>query len=87
MAKAVVLQPGGFYIDDVNYVLQLGVVVTDGAKWYSQMNVKAVATSLKPVLPSWQTIIRDAIVLQAQTELGLVVDEVMFPDFSVLGPP
>lgn len=85
MAKAVVLQPGGFYIDGGNYVLQLGVVVTDGAKWYTQINVKAVASSMKPLAPGWQTIVRDAVVAQAQAELGLAVDEVMFPDFSVLG--
>lgn len=85
MAKAVVLQPGGFYIDNGNYTLVLDVVVTDGAKWYTHMNVQAVASSMKPLAPSWQTIVRDAVVLQAQQELGAAVDEVMFPDFSVLG--
>lgn len=85
MAKAVVLQPTGFHTDNGNFVLELDVVVTDGAKWYTHMNVKALATSMKPLAPSWQTIVRDAVVAQAQTELGVAVDEVMFPDFTVLG--
>lgn len=85
MAKAVVAQPVGFYIDNGIYVLDLGVVVSDGTKWYSQIRVQATASSLKPGLPGWQTIVRDAIVVQVQQQLGLAVDEVMFPDFTVLG--
>lgn len=87
-AKAIVAQPVGFFVENGNYVLDLGVVVTDGGtKWYTQIRVRATASAMKPITPSWQAIIRDAIIAQAQAELGLAVDEVMFPDFTVLGPP
>jgi len=40
---------------------------------------------LVPDLVTWRTLIRDAIVSNASSQLSLTVDEVMFPDLTTIG--
>lgn len=83
MAKAVVLQPTGMRLDKGLYTVFFDAVVHDEKDWYVHLHVNASAATIKPI-QSWQVLVRDAIVAQASTEMGVVVDEVMFPDFTVL---
>lgn len=84
MAKAMVLQAAGFRIVSGTHYMDLDVVVTDDKDWYTHINVVASAPSAKPLL-GWQPIVRDAVILESQKQLSIVVDEVIFPDFTVLG--
>lgn len=79
-----VLQASGFRLVAGNYYMDLDVVVTDSKDWYTHIQVIATASSAKP-LTGWQGIVRDAVISESQRQLSIVVDEVIFPDFSVLG--
>lgn len=48
-------------------------------------DVVATSTSFNPLLPNWKSRVRDAAVASALALYDLTVDEVLFPDFGVLG--
>jgi hypothetical protein len=83
VAKALILQGTNFFLEDGVYTICLDVMITS-EKLSRRLALKVSSSLVKPLL-GWQGIVRDAIVAQAQSELGQSVDEVIFPDFTVLG--
>ncbi|MCI0349061.1 MAG: hypothetical protein L0Z53_06510 [Acidobacteriales bacterium] len=67
------------------YVITGTAAVTDGLGGHINFDWQAQAPSLNPLLPPWRTRVRDAIVDKAAIDHSLAVDEVLFPDFGVLG--
>ena len=69
---------------DSEYRMDLDTIITDGST-YHNMSVSARAGTFNPLTPVWRTRIKEAVIAEALASLDLVVDQVMFPDFGVLG--
>lgn len=83
MAKALILQGTNLLLENGTYTICIDVMVAD-EKLSRRLALRISSSSIRPLL-GWQPSIRDAVIAQAQSELGLTVDEVIFPDFTVLG--
>lgn len=83
--KAMVVQMFGVDLTAGQYVLTGTAAVTDGAGGHINMTFSVTASSFNPLLPPWRTRVRDRIVAQAATDHSLEVDDVLFPDFGVVG--
>jgi len=59
--------------------------VTNGAAGHVNIIWEATAAQFNPLTPPWRTRVRDAIIAEAQNGYSIEVDQVLFPDFGVLG--
>lgn len=67
------------------FTLTAEVGVTNGAgAGQVVIYVEATATTFNPVLPNWKTRLQTAIIDEALAQLDVEVDEVLFPDLSIL---
>ena len=64
---------------------QIGITATIGygTESYATLTCVAMSSLLDPVLPTWRTLIRDAVVAAALKQYGLTVDGVLFNDLVV----
>ena len=70
--------------DGSNYTITADCAVSNGDFGTYLFTVEVSAASYNPLLPTWRTLLRDAIVNHALNEWNITVDGVMFPDFGYL---
>lgn len=84
--KACVVGIANLALNGSTYELRVAAVVTvDDQQNIVNVTATATASQFVPLVPPWRTRIRDAVIAAAMADHSIEVDQVMFPDFGVLG--
>ncbi len=85
MAEKAIIKHLDYIKKAANGDFQVGITAAIGYGTESYVTLTCVATSsiLDPILPTWRTRIRDAVVAAALDQYGLTVDGVVFNDLVV----
>lgn len=67
------------------YKLSVEICMTNGEDSAVTFVINPEANSFNPALPNWRTRIVNAAKTHAETNYGITIDQVLFPDFAVLG--
>lgn len=83
--KAQVSQVYGLKKVGGSYLITVDFWATDGVGGSDVGTVVVSSTNLVPLLPSWRSRIREAIIEYADTNWDRTIDEVLFLDLSLIG--
>ena len=85
--KAIVTKVRSPSFDGTNYTIVAEWHCTDGQGGTTPSQPQAIevsATSFNPLAPTWKQRLQAAIIDVADSEMSITVDDVLFPDLSVV---
>lgn len=81
--KALIMTVKNIALVEGEYILTADVAVTQGEGAFT-FEVEATSANFNPLIPTWRTRLKDAVVAKAAADYSVTVDDVLFTDCSLI---